>query len=200
MKVGYARVSTEDQSNEMQIAALKEAGCQMIFEESASGAQRDRPKFQEALKYLRDGGGDILVVWKMDRLARSLRQLIETVDQLGERNIGFISLTEDINTTTAGGRLVFHVFGALAEYERALIGERTRCGLQNARSKGVRLGRPAVMTDDQIEMAKKLKSAGGHSMQSIADQLGVSRSTLYRRLNCEFWEAPRINKGAERPL
>ncbi|SDM56795.1 recombinase family protein [Maricaulis salignorans] len=180
MKVGYARVSTEDQSNEMQIAALKEAGCQMIFEESASGAQRDRPKLQEAMNYIRPS--DTLVVWKMDRLARSLRQLIETVDQLGERDIGFISLTEDINTTTAGGRLVFHVFGALAEYEKALIGERTRCGLQNARAKGVRLGRPAVMTDDQIEMAKKVKAAGGHSMQAISDQLGVSRSTLYRVL------------------
>jgi DNA invertase Pin-like site-specific DNA recombinase len=178
MKVGYARVSTEDQSNEMQIAALKEAGCQMIFEESASGAQRDRPKLQEMMKYVRPG--DTVVVWKMDRLARSLRQLIETVDQLGERDIGFISLTEDINTTSAGGRLVFHVFGALAEYEKALIGERTRSGLANAKSKGIRLGRPAAMTNDQIEMAKKLKSAGGHSMQAIADQLGVSRSTLYR--------------------
>jgi len=111
--------------------------------------------------------------------------LIETVDQLGEQNIGFISLTEDINTTTAGGRLVFHVFGALAEYERALIGERTRFGLANAKSKGIRLGRPAVMTDDQIEMTKKLKSAGGHSMQAIADQLGVSRSTLYRALKAD---------------
>jgi len=180
MKVGYARVSTEDQSNGMQIAALKEAGCQMIFEESASGAQRDRPKLQEALHYVREG--DVVVVWKMDRLARSLKMLIETVDLLGERGIGFISLTEDINTTTAGGKLVFHVFGALAEYERALIGERTRSGLANAKSKGIRLGRPVAMTDDQIEMAKKLKSAGGHSMQAIADQLGVSRSTLYRVL------------------
>ena len=187
MKVGYARVSTEDQSNAMQIAALKDAGCQMVFEESASGAQRDRPKLQEALRYLRHG--DALVVWKMDRLARSLRQLIETVDHLGERDIGFISLTEDINTTTAGGKLVFHVFGALAEYERALIGERTRSGLANAKAKGVRLGRPAAMSSDQIEMAKKLKVAGGHSMQAIADQLGVSRSTLYRQL------APQINES-----
>jgi len=180
MKVGYARVSTEDQSNEMQIAALQEAGCQMIFEESASGAQRNRPKLQDALQYVREG--DVLVVWKMDRLARSLRQLIETVDQLGERGIGFISLTEDINTTTAGGRLVFHVFGALAEYEKALIGERTRSGLANAKSKGIRLGRPTAMTHNQIEMAKKLKSAGGHSMHAIAEQLGVSRSTLYRAM------------------
>lgn len=178
MKVGYARVSTEDQSNAMQIAALKEAGCQMIFEESASGAQRDRPKLQEMMKYVRPG--DTVVVWKMDRLARSLSQLIETVDQLGERGIGFISLTEDINTTTAGGKLVFHVFGALAEYKRALIGERTRSGLASAKAKGIRLGRPTVLSDDQIEMAKKLKAAGGHSMQAIADQLGVSRSTLYR--------------------
>lgn len=180
MQVGYARVSTEDQSNAMQIAALKGAGCEMIFQESASGAQRDRTKLQEALQYLRHS--DTLVVWKMDRLARSLRQLIETVDQLGERDIGFISLTEDINTTTAGGKLVFHVFGALAEYERSLIGERTKSGLASAKAKGVRLGRPAVMSSDQIEMAKKLKSAGGHSMQAIADQLGVSRSTLYRVL------------------
>lgn len=180
MKVGYARVSTEDQSNAMQIAALKEAGCQMVFEESASGAQRDRPKLQEALRYVRQG--DALVMWKMDRLARSLRQLIETVDQLGDRGIGFISLTEDINTTTAGGKLVFHVFGALAEYERALIAERTRTGLAEARRKGIKLGRPVALSGDQIEMAKKLKAAGGHSMQAIADQLCVSRSTLYRSL------------------
>jgi DNA invertase Pin-like site-specific DNA recombinase len=180
MKVGYARVSTEDQSNAMQIAALKEAGCQMIFEESASGAQRDRPKLQEALRYVRQG--DALVMWKMDRLARSLRQLIETVDQLGDRGIGFISLTEDINTTTAGGKLVFHVFGALAEYERALIAERTRTGLAEAHRKGIKLGRPVALSGDQIEMAKKLKAAGGHSMQAIADQLCVSRSTLYRSL------------------
>lgn len=180
MRVGYARVSTEDQSNAMQIAALKEAGCQMIFEESASGAQRDRPKLQEMLSYIRCG--DSVVVWRMDRLARSLRQLIETVDHLGDRNIGFISLTEDINTTTTGGKLVFHVFGALAEYEKDLISLRTRSGLQNAVKNGVKLGRPAAMTNDQIEMAKKLKTAGGYSMQAIADQLGVSRSTLYRNL------------------
>ena len=126
MLVGYARVSTQDQSPELQLDALRQAGCEKVFTEQASGAQRDRPELRAALDYMR--GGDSLVVWRLDRLARSLKQLIETVEELDERKVGFRSLTESIDTTTNGGRLIFHIFGALAEFERTIIGERTRPG------------------------------------------------------------------------
>ncbi|KAA5801066.1 recombinase family protein [Alkalicaulis satelles] len=180
MKVGYARVSTRDQETHLQIDALKGIGCERIYEEKASGAQRDRPELKAAIEYLRPG--DVLVVWKLDRLARSLRQLIETVEGLQEKGIGFVSLTEGIDTTSPGGKLVFHVFGALAEFEREMIRERTKAGLQAAKARGRRLGRPAALTPDQIEMARALKQAGNHSMPQIARQLGVSRATLYRVL------------------
>jgi DNA invertase Pin-like site-specific DNA recombinase len=180
LRVGYARVSTRDQETHLQIDALQAHGCERIFEEKASGAQRDRPELKAAIDYLR--AGDVLVVWKLDRLARSLRQLIETVEGLQEKGIGFVSLTEGIDTTSPGGKLVFHVFGALAEFEREMIRERTKAGLQAAKSRGRRLGRPAALTPDQIEMARALKQAGNHSMPQIARQLGVSRATLYRVL------------------
>ena len=181
MKVGYARVSTRDQQANLQTDALTEAGCETIYEEAASGAQRDRPKLAEALAYLRDG--DTLVVWKMDRLARSLRQLIETVELLEERGIGFVSLTEKIDTTSPGGKLVFHLFGALAEFERGMIRERTKAGLKAAKERGAKLGRPRVMTDDQIAMALTMKKDGAYTSTQIASQLGVSRATLYRELS-----------------
>ena len=181
MKVGYARVSTRDQQANLQTDALTEAGCETIYEEAASGAQRDRPKLAEALAYLRDG--DTLVVWKMDRLARSLRQLIETVELLEERGIGFVSLTEKIDTTSPGGKLVFHLFGALAEFERGMIRERTKAGLKAAKDRGAKLGRPRVMTDDQIAMARTMKKDGAYTSTQIAEQFGVSRATLYRELS-----------------
>jgi len=181
MKVGYARVSTRDQQANLQTDALTEAGCETIYEEAASGAQRDRPKLAEALAYLRDG--DTLVVWKMDRLARSLRQLIETVELLEERGIGFVSLTEKIDTTSPGGKLVFHLFGALAEFERGMIRERTKAGLKAAKDRGAKLGRPRVMTDDQIAMARTMKKDGAYTSAQIAEQFGVSRATLYRELS-----------------
>lgn len=180
MKVGYARVSTRDQQANLQTDALTEAGCETIYEEAASGAQRDRPKLAEALAYLRDG--DTLVVWKMDRLARSLRQLIETVELLEERGIGFVSLTEKIDTTSPGGKLVFHLFGALAEFERGMIRERTKAGLKAAKDRGAKLGRPKAMTDDQIAMARTMKKDGAYTSTQIAAQFGVSRATLYREL------------------
>lgn len=180
MKVGYARVSTREQETHLQLDALNGAGCERIFEEKASGAQRDRPELKAALEYLRPD--DVLVVWKLDRLARSLRQLIETAEGLQEKGIGFVSLTEGIDTTSSSGKLVFHVFGALAEFEREMIRERTKAGLQAAKSRGRRLGRPAALSPDQIEMARALKKAGNHSMPQIAKQLGVSRATLYRVL------------------
>lgn len=180
MKVGYARISTKDQNSGLQTYALTEAGCERIFEESASGAQRNRPKLQEALSFLREG--DTLVVWKLDRLARSLRQLIETVEDLHDRGISFISLTENIDTTTAGGKMIFHVFGALAEFERELIRERTTAGLKAAKERGVKLGRPRSLDDDQIEIARSLKAAGNMTSAQIAEHLGISRPTLYRLL------------------
>ena len=134
MLVGYARVSTQDQNPELQLDALKADGCEKVFVEKASGAQRDRPELQAALDYMRSG--DTLVVWKLDRLARSLKQLIETVETMEGQGIGFRSLTEAIDTTTSGGRLVFHIFGALAEFERSIIKERTMAGLVSARARG----------------------------------------------------------------
>ncbi|MCB0018538.1 MAG: recombinase family protein, partial [Anaerolineales bacterium] len=134
MLIGYARVSTQDQKPELQLDALKAAGCEKVFVEKASGAQRERPELKAALDYMRDG--DTLVVWKLDRLARSMKQLIETVEGLEEVGVGFRSLTEAIDTTTAGGKLVFHVFGALAEFERSIIRERTRAGLDAAKARG----------------------------------------------------------------
>jgi DNA invertase Pin-like site-specific DNA recombinase len=133
MEIGYARVSTQDQHPALQLDALHTAGCAKVFVEQASGAQRDRPQLQAALDYARSG--DTLVVWKLDRLARSLTQLIETIELLAAREIGFPSLTEAIETTTAGGRLVFHIFASLAEFERAIIRERTRAGLDAAHAR-----------------------------------------------------------------
>lgn len=180
MKVGYARVSTKDQEAHLQTDALAVAGCERIFDEKASGAQRDRPELQSAISYLRRG--DVLVVWRLDRLARSLRQLIETIEELDDRGIGFVSLTEGVDTTNPGGKLVFHIFGALAEFEREMIRERTVAGLQAAKSRGRKLGRPAAMTPEQITMARSLKAAGDHSAAQIAKQLNISRATLYRAL------------------
>lgn len=178
MKVGYARVSTGDQTTALQLRALRDSGCERIFEETASGAQRDRPKLAKAIEYVRQG--DTLVVWKMDRLARSLKQLIETVEDLGARGIGFMSLTESIDTSTNSGRLVFHIFGSLAEFERGIIRERTMAGLESARLAGRVGGRPRAMSEKDIVAAKALMTSGDISMKEIATRLGVSPATLYR--------------------
>ena len=140
MFIGYARVSTQDQNPELQLDALRQEGCEKIFTEKLSGARRDRPELKAALEYMRSD--DTLVVWKLDRLARSLKQLIETVEDLEERGIGFSSLTEAIDTTTPSGKLVFHIFAALAEFERSIIRERTMAGLNAARERGRLGGRP----------------------------------------------------------
>lgn len=180
MLVGYARVSTEDQNPDLQRRALKEAGCKKIFVEKASGAQRDRPQLVAALDYMRQG--DTLCVWKLDRLARSLKQLIETVETFDERGTHFLSLTEKIDTSTPSGRLVFHVFGALAEFERGLIRERTLAGLASARARGRVGGRPKSVSDATVKAAKAMLQAGEMTVTEIAKQLGVSPSTLYRYL------------------
>lgn len=180
MLVGYARVSTQDQNPALQLDALKAAGCEKLFVEKASGAQRDRPELLAALDYLR--AGDSLVVWKLDRLARSLKQLIETVELLESRSIGLRSLTEAIDTTTAGGKLVFHVFGALAEFERSIIRERTRAGLDAARARGKKGGRPPALVAKDLAAAKAMLSDPEITMEEVAKRLKVAPSTLYRHM------------------
>lgn len=177
MLVGYARISTRDQSPALQRDALKAAGCGRIFEETASAARRDRPQLAAALDFIRVD--DTLVVWRLDRLARSMRQLIETIEDLGERDIGFRSLTEAIDTTTAGGKLVFHVFGALAEFERSLISERTRAGLEAARARGRAGGRPPALKADDLAAARAMMRDPDIPIREVARRVGVSPSTLY---------------------
>ena len=178
--IGYARVSTQDQSTNLQLDALNKAGCSRVYSESASGAQRDRPELARALDYMRPG--DTLVVWKLDRLARSLKQLIETAESLEGKGIGFRSLTESIDTTTAGGKLTFHIFAALAEFERSMIRERTRAGLDAARARGRVGGRPRSLTDKDLEMAKTLLANPDITVEQVAARLGVAPATLYRYL------------------
>ena len=180
MLVGYARVSTQDQNPALQLDALKAAGCEKVFTEKASGAQRDRPELAAALSYMRSG--DSLVVWKLDRLARSLPQLIETVATLEDQGIGFRSLTEAIDTMTAGGKLVFHIFGALAEFERSVIRERTRAGLKAARDRGRKGGRPPALSAADLAVAKALLRDPAITVDEVATRLKVSPATLYRHL------------------
>jgi len=178
MLIGYARVSTIEQNLALQRDALSEAGCGKIFTEQMSGAVADRPALHDALEFARSG--DTLVVWKLDRLARSMKQLIETIEKLRIRNIGFRSLTEALDTTTAQGLLVFHMFSALAEFERSLIRERTRAGLAAARRIGRTGGRPPKLTVDDIEAAKAMLANPDIGVTQIAHRLGVSPATLYR--------------------
>lgn len=180
MLVGYARVSTQDQKPALQLDALRSAGCDKIFEEKASGAQRERPELTAALEFVRKG--DTLVVWKLDRLARSLKQLIETVELLAGRGIGLRSLTESIDTGNAGGKLVFHVFGALAEFERSIIRERTKAGLEAARARGRTGGRPPVLTEKDLAAARALLADPAITVEEAARRLNVAPSTLYRHL------------------
>ena len=180
MLVGYARVSTQEQDLALQLDALHGAGCTKLFEEKASGAQRERPALRAALAYMRTG--DTLVVWKLDRLARSLKQLVETVEDFGARGIGLRSLTEAIDTATAGGKLVFHLFAALAEFERGVIRERTLAGLQAARARGRTGGRPPALKAKDLAAARALLKDPGITVLEVARRLGVAASTLYRHL------------------
>lgn len=178
--IGYARVSTAEQDLALQVDALETAGCRRVFRDVASGALDRRPELDHALDHLRCG--DTLVVWRLDRLGRSLRHLIETVGALAERGVGFKSLTEHLDTTSPGGKLVFHVFAALAEFERELIRERTMAGLEAARARGRKGGRPPAMTAEKIALARQLYDAKTHTIAEITRVLGVSRGTLYRAL------------------
>lgn len=178
MLIGYARVSTQDQKLSLQLDALDKLGCDKVFSDTASGAKSARPGLEQALSHVR--AGDTLVVWRLDRLGRSLRHLIETVQALSERGVGLRSLKESLDTTTSGGKLVFHVFGALAEFERDLIRERTNAGLKAARARGRKGGRPRKLSEKKLRQARALISDPSVSVADICKTLGVSRSTLYR--------------------
>jgi DNA invertase Pin-like site-specific DNA recombinase len=173
--LGYARVSTTDQQPHLQVDALERAGCYRVFTETASGTRSDRPTLAQVLDQLRPG--DTLVVWKLDRLGRSLRHLVDTITGLAERGVGFRSLQEAIDTTTPGGKLVFHVFAALAEFERDLIRERTSAGRQG--------GRPSVMTAHKLKVAEEMHRSGQYTVAAIAKTLGVSRASIYRHLTSD---------------
>lgn len=176
--IGYARVSTDDQTPALQLDALRAAGCERVFEDRGiSGATRARPGLDKALAELKTG--DVLVVWRLDRLGRSLADLIGLITRLGGMRCGFRSLTEAIDTETAGGLLVFHVLGALAQFERSIIAERTRAGLSAAKRRGAKLGRRRRLTGPQVAHASKLIE-NGERPSAVARSLGVSRSTLYR--------------------
>ena len=180
MLIGYARVSTQDQTLDLQTDALKAAGCEKLFTDTTSGAKSERPGLQEAMNHLR--AGDTLVVWRLDRLGRTLKHLIATITDLSDKGIGFRSLQENMDTTTSGGKLIFHIFGALAEFEREVIKERTNAGLQAARARGRQGGRPKLQTKDpkKIALAKQLYADGRMPVQEICDTLHIGRSTLYR--------------------
>jgi len=178
MLIGYARVSTHDQTLSLQRDALEKAGCEKIFTDQVSGTKAERKGLTAALSHLR--AGDTLVVWRLDRLGRSLRHLIDTITELDERGVGFKSLQENIDTTTSGGKLIFHIFGALAEFEREVIHERTQAGLQAARSRGRVGGRPKTLTPKQIQILKNMAADKSLTVSDICNTLGIGRTTFYR--------------------
>lgn len=186
MLVGYCRVSTDDQSLALQKDALQEASCEKVFEDTASGSKDNRPGLKEALEFLREG--DTLIVWRLDRLGRSLAHLIGVVHDLNQRGVGFKSLQESLDTTTSGGKLIFHVFGAIAEFEREIIRERTNAGLKAARARGRKGGRKLKMSAQQIEIARTLAADPNRTVTEICEHLGISRPTYYRHV------AKRINR------
>src|ERR671915_1036888 len=178
--IGYARVSTTEQHLHLQQDALSAAGCLKIYTDTISGAKSERKGLTEALEYIR--AGDTLVVWRLDRLGRSLKDLIEKLTELHNRKIGFKSLTENIDTTTSGGKLIFHIFGALAEFERNLIRERTNAGLQAARARGRQGGRPrsSLSNDRKLQMARQMYEKKTIPVKDICKALGIPRSTFYK--------------------
>ena len=184
MLIGYARVSTNEQTLDLQKDALEKIGCVKIYSDVVSGAKAEREGLAEALDYVREG--DTLVVWRLDRLGRSLKHLIETITTLNNKKVGFKSITENIDTTTSGGKLIFHIFGALAEFERDIIRERTNAGLAAARARGRVGGRPkapTLNTPKKVALAQSLYDDKENSIDDICKTLNISRSTLYRYIN-----------------
>jgi len=183
MLIGYARVSTHEQNLDLQLDALKAVGCSKIFTDKISTLKEERKGLQEALDYVRPG--DVLVVWKLDRLGRTLKQLIELVALLNKKGIGFKSLKETIDTTTSTGKLVFHIFAALAEFERDIIHERTRAGLDAARARGRSGGAPKSLSPQQVQALKKLYESKTMPVSQICSMFHIGRTTLYRYVNEE---------------
>ena len=182
MKIGYARVSTEEQNTEGQVEALKAAKVEMIYTEKASGGRWERPELHRMLDHLREG--DVVVVWKLDRLSRSLKDLINTLDELGHLGINFISYDNNLDTTTPTGKLVFQIIGAVAEFEKDIIRERVVAGLENAKQKGKQLGRPKIH-DGILEKAKELRSQG-MSFRKIEKQLGLGEGTIRKKIKMDI--------------
>ena len=180
MRVGYARVSRDEQNLDLQIDALKAAGCEKIYTDKISGTTTERAGLDDLLSYIRPE--DVLVVWRLDRLGRTLKKLILMIEELANRNIAFMSLRESIDTTTSGGRLIFHVFGALAEFEREIISERTKAGLQAAKARGRCGGRPRLMDQEKVRLARMLHNDKSITVGEICRSLGISKGTLYRNL------------------
>src|ERR687885_961848 len=177
MLIGYARVSIHDQTLNLQLDSLKQAGCEKIFTDHISGTKAERPGLHDALSHLR--AGDTLVVWRLDCLGRSLRHLIDTITGLEAQGIGFRSLQENIDTTTSSGKLIFHIFGSLAEFERDLIRERTQAGLEAARTRGKVGGRPKALSQSKAELARRMYRDKNNSVIEICKTLGISRMTLW---------------------
>jgi DNA invertase Pin-like site-specific DNA recombinase len=183
MKIGYARVSTRDQSLDLQIDSLNQDGCGRIFSEEVSGAKSDRPQLNAMLNHIRKG--DTVVVWKLDRLGRSIKDLIRLVSMFEEDGVGFRSIQDNIDTTTPTGKLIFHLFAALAEFERDIISQRTKAGLEAARARGRKGGRPKGLSStakDKARIAESLYHERDKSVGDICDHLGISKPTLYRYL------------------
>ena len=178
-KIGYARVSTQDQKLDLQIDALKQHGVERIFQEKLSGIRAHRTEFEAMKGYLREG--DTVVVWKLDRIGRSMKDLIATISEFQSRGIAFVSLKENIDTSTATGNLIFNIFASLAEFERDIISERTRAGLASARQRGRMNGRPKI-SKEKIETAIKMYHSQNYSVQEILQMAGISHSTFYRYL------------------
>jgi len=180
MKVGYARVSTLDQNLDLQLDKLKEAGCKKIYKDKASGVKEERQGLQDAINYAR--AGDTLVVYKLDRLARSLKQLVKLINTLAEKEISFQSLNENIDTSSTSGKLIFHIFASIAEFERDIIRDRTQAGLAAARARGRQGGRPRLLTKDQEKMLKSLHADKSNSIEDICNMFNIKRPTLYKYL------------------
>ena len=183
MKIGYARVSTKDQDFSLQLDALKKAGCTKIFQEKITGAKKDRPELQKLIEQVREG--DTIVIWKLDRLGRSLKDLVELVNDFQDKGAGLQSLNDSIDTTTPTGKLTFHLFAALAEFERDIISERTKAGLAAARARGRKGGRPKGLSKEAKHksiIAAKLYKEGKFTTQQICDDLNIARNTLYSYL------------------
>jgi len=189
MLIGYARVSTDDQNLDLQRDALKAAGCERIFEDKASGAKAERPALTSLIDTLRSG--DTVIIWRLDRLGRSLKDLIHLVERLDDAGVALCSLQENIDTSTIGGELVFHLFGALAQFERKLIQERTLAGVSAARARGRMGGRPKSLDPTKQELTLRLYRERKHTIEEICRMMGISKSTLYNYLDAVDGDANR---------